>query len=44
VAYSATGAILWTKQYNGPGHVYDSATEIAVSPDGSKVFVTDLCG
>ncbi len=39
VAYNATGGIVWSKQYNGPGHAYDSASDVAVSPDGSRVYV-----
>lgn len=41
VAYDAsTGAELWAKRYDGPAEGYDLARSIALSADGSKVFVT----
>jgi outer membrane protein assembly factor BamB len=41
VAYdAATGAKLWQNTYNGPDNDSDLPTEIGVTNDGSKVFVT----
>lgn len=42
VAYrAAAGATLWTRRYSGPDRTgIDDAYSVAVSPDGTKVFVT----
>ena len=41
VAYTAaTGKRLWAATYHGPASGYTSARSVAVSPDGSSVFVT----
>jgi len=37
---AATGAILWTAFYRSPGAASADAHALAVSPDGSRVFVT----
>jgi hypothetical protein len=41
VAYSASdGHQIWVRRYDGPGHSTDWVAALAVSPGGSKVFVT----
>jgi len=40
-AYDASsGAELWVSRFNGPGNGNDAPLAIAVSPDGTRVFVT----
>jgi DNA-binding beta-propeller fold protein YncE len=41
VAYNASsGSEAWVARYNGPGYSYDYANDVAVSPDGRRVYVT----
>src|SRR5207249_3007372 len=41
IAYNAfTGSSLWRATYYGPSPGDDTATAVAVSPDGARVFVT----
>src|SRR3954471_10262926 len=41
VAYSAAGgALRWSRRYDGSAHTGDVSRAIAISPDGSRVFIT----
>ncbi len=41
IAYeTATGSERWVARYNGPGDRWDSGNAIALSPDGTRVYVT----
>src|ERR1051325_391251 len=45
VAFDAeAGATLWVSRYDGPAHDWDEGLAIAVSPEGSMVFVGGITG
>ena len=45
VAYDAkTGVRLWVARYNDPANGFDSANDVSVSMDGSRVYVTGGSG
>lgn len=45
IAYdSASGEDLWVSRYQGPGRGADHANDVAVSPDGTAVYVTGGSG
>src|SRR5262245_9444641 len=45
IAYSAEdGSQLWRASYDGPADDWDTALAVAVSPDGTTVFVTGESG
>ncbi len=41
---AASGSQLWLRHFNGPGSNADTARAMAVSPDGSRVFITGNSG
>jgi outer membrane protein assembly factor BamB len=44
-AYQASmGSTIWARRYDGPGLGLDKASSVAVSPDGTEVFVTGASG
>jgi putative pyrroloquinoline-quinone binding quinoprotein len=40
----ATGDELWVERFEGPAGLNDSALSLAVSPDGSRVYITGATG
>jgi hypothetical protein len=40
IGYNAsTGSKLWATRYNGTGSIFDAGYDVAVAPDGTKVYV-----
>ena len=45
IAYdTATGEVIWTSDYDGPEHLPDVPTSMAIAPDGATVFVAGTSG
>jgi DNA-binding beta-propeller fold protein YncE len=45
IAYDAgTGDVMWVSEYDGPTHLQDEPTSIAVAPDGSILIVAGWTG
>ena len=40
VRFTTAGALVWARFYNGPGNGFGGATSIALSPDGTRIYVT----
>lgn len=40
IALDASGNQKWSKKYNGPGNNWDQAWHLALSPNGSRLYVT----
>ncbi len=43
-ASAAPGTPIWISRYNGPENGWDGVSDVGVTPDGSKVFVTGSTG
>ncbi len=41
---AATGELLWSATYDGPGNGVDNARDLVVSPDGDEVYIAGISG